>query len=343
MIWHPLLLAVLLLDTLSFLMVAAAAPTALRIASGWSPESASRDQISLEVKAETASIQVRSAAVVFCTATVILITAISNVLPTVVPGAMCGTGVLQACKGLGNRALGFRLLAIAGFYLAAAIDRLNRTQPNSPLTTMSARAALLLLPMVFLAYLDSGRAIFALDVHKPVDCCTVVYDQVRAFTKANTMDGIPGAFLVWGFVSGGVVLTAGGARLWLAKVLPRAPYAYALLVLALIWVPLAYTALVRVLVAYHYQVLFHHCPWCLFLSEHRLVGYPLFAALTLTWLEGCASFVTIKIAAVFPQLADPARRRLQAAGLRIAIGSVLFMGLAGLPALIWRIRFGVWM
>ncbi|MCK8603592.1 hypothetical protein [Desulfoferrobacter suflitae] len=344
MIWHPLLLAVLILDSLSFFMVSAAAVTALRIVISWSPQSAEQHQIRLEVKAEVASVQVRGAGLLFVASSVLFIVAVSNVLPALVPGAMCGTGVLQACRGLGQRALAFRLLTIVIVYVWCSVDRLNRAHPDAPLTTVSGRGCLLLVPVLFLAYLDSVRAVMALDTHQPVDCCAVVYDQVRSLAPATgNLLSLPDAWMVAVFLAAGILLIVLGLRVWRAKSPPSSPLSFALTGLSLLWVPLAYLALIRVLAAYHYQVLYHHCPWCLFLADHHLVGYPLFGALAVTCLEGCVLWVGLKVARDFPQVAIPAYNRSQLAGLSIASATLLFVVLAAGPAMLWRLRFGVWM
>ena len=54
MIWHPLLIAVVVGDLLSLLLWLGAAGTAFQIVIKWVPQSAKREQIQLERRAETA-------------------------------------------------------------------------------------------------------------------------------------------------------------------------------------------------------------------------------------------------------------------------------------------------
>ena len=343
MIWHPLLLAVLVMDFLSLLLIMASAVTALRTILGWSYPSASREQIQLEIKAETAAILTRWALAIFFASSIALIIAITNVLPAVVPGAMCGTGVLQATHGLGSRALAFRLLAFSLAYFWHVLDQLNRIQPDSPLATATARIILLLTPVFFLAFTGTTSAVFFLDVHQPVDCCAVVYDQVRSLAEAKSTGGIPDIYWIGGFILGGVLTFAVGLRVWMSKSMPGCKATALLAALSLAWLPVASVALIRTLAAYYYGVLEHHCPWCLFLFEHHLVGYPLFGALAVAGLEGCACHVSAKVAETFPLLRSAAIDRSKKAGLRVAVATVIFLILGGLPPLVWRLRFGVWM
>jgi hypothetical protein len=323
---HPLLMGIAVMDGLALLLLIAAALTALRILAGWAPGSADRRQIELETAAEGAALHARIAFGFFAVSTVLLIAAIANALPPIVPGAMCGTGVLQATDGRGGRALLFRLLGLAALYLWRTTEDVNRSQPESPLAVPQARVLLLALPAVFLGAVDTVRAAGVLSSHGPVSCCAVIYDRVRSATGAGRTAGLPDGVWVWAFVVAGLLLL--GAAGWAAaKRRPSMTSACLPAVASILWVPVAGIALVRVLAAYHYGVLHHHCPWCLFLPDHYGVGYPLFGALAVAVLEGPAAWVA-------------AGRR---AGRRIIAAVILFFLLSAGPAILWRLRFGVWM
>lgn len=343
MIWHPLLLAVLGMDALSFLLVVAAAFTAMRIVLEWAPHSASREQIQLEIRAETAAIQTKYGLVVFLLATLALIIGITNVFPGIVPGAMCGTGVLQATQGLGSRALALRLGALAVLYCWRVLETLNRLRPDAPLTLITARTLLVASPILFLASTDTFRAILAPDLHQPVECCAVVYDQFRSLAEAKSTAGLPDVFWIWAFMLGSLWLLLCGLRVWRSRSLSDVRKAVMLAFITLLWIPVAAVSLVRILAAYHYEVLHHHCPWCLFLPEHHMVGFPLFGALVFVALETAAAGVAAAVAQTFPGLQAPAIRRFRQGGRRLVLATFLFLLLAGLPALIWRVGFGVWM
>lgn len=343
MIWHPLLLSVLTMDLLGAVFLSAAALSALQIAGGWSPQSPGESQIALERKAETASIQGRIAAFLLLLATLVLVIGITGVLPRVVPGAMCGTGVLQATGGAGGRAIALRGLALGLLAAWHLLDRLNRSRPDSPLATAAARALLLATPAVFLALYDTIRAILWLDVHRPVDCCSVIYDQVQAASQAGGGSPLPEAYGIWGLAAGGAVILLLGIGMWRSRGNPGTRIAGLVALAALLWIPVAAAALVRTLAAYHYGVLQHRCPWCLFLPEHGLVGYPLFGALILVAVEAGASLVCSIVGERVSALAPETRRRCRAAGLRMTLGTAFFLALSGLPPILWRLRFGVWM
>lgn len=342
MIWHPLVLAVVGLDLLGLLALLFAAAAALQVLLNWAPGSAAAAQIALERRAETAEMAAGWGFWALLGASLVLVVGITNVLPELVPGAMCGTGVLQATAGSGARALGFRFGALVLLYGWRMLEAVNHRHPLRPLTLPAARLLLLALPLCLLATGATFQALAGLDVHQPVDCCAVVYDQFRPPELAGRSAGLPDRLWVGLFALGGGVLIA------LALKLARAPdpvqgrWPGVLAAAGLLWAGAAAVALVRVLAAYTYEVLHHYCPWCLFLPEHRFVGFPLFGLLMLTVLEGCGVWTLALVARRCGLPLPSAASRLRAGGWRILWAAVLFSLLAAAPALWWRWRFGVW-
>ena len=132
MMAHPLILTVLLLDVLLLALIGKAAVKSTMIVLSWAPSSASRKQLQLERLAETVSVEMNWALALSGLSTLTMIVLLTNVLPPLVPGAMCGTGVLQAMGGRGGRAIALRLLAFTALYFWKLIEDLNRTCPQAP-------------------------------------------------------------------------------------------------------------------------------------------------------------------------------------------------------------------
>jgi len=342
MIRHPLLLSVISIDVVSLLLDAVAAVSALQIVTRGSPESAANGRIALGGEAGTASILGRAGLALLAFSTVLLIFGIAGVLPKIVPGAMCGQGVLQATNGAMGRALALRGLALGVLAVWHLLDRLNRSRPNSPLATQAARTLLLAIPLIVLAVYDTFQATLRLDVSRPVDCCTVVYDKVRNVDPVGSSWSIPDAYWIGGLLLGGIAIIFLGLRLWRSS-RPMGTRATGLVsVVTVLWVPVAVTALLRSFAAYHYRFPRHPCSWCLFLPENKLVGYMLFGCLIVAAAEACAAFICSTVAAKSPALESAARRRYRTAGLRVALAAVLFLALVGIPAIVWRLRLGFW-
>jgi len=342
MIWHPLLIAVVVGDLLSLVLWLGAAATAFQIVIKWVPQSAAREQIQLERKAETARLAAKFSLAVFFLSTALLIIGITNVLPEIVPGAMCGTGVLQATDGLEGRALMVRFFVFFIMALWLTYEKLNLSRPDAPLTRYNSRVLLLVLPFFFMAVITTFNGILRIDSHQPVDCCAMVYDQFGSLTAARQIAGIPNTLWVWTFWTLTALMLLCAVWSLITKRTNREKATGSLAVLTVIWVPIAALTLVRVYAAYFYQVLHHHCPWCLFLPEHKFVGVPLFGALIIITLEGPISYLAPKTAANYPDLLPRARRRSRLAGLRLLLAVVAYAGMVALPAIYWRLIYGVW-
>jgi hypothetical protein len=282
--------------------------------------------------------------VLFLLGSGLLVLAVASVLPGLVPGAMCGTGVLQAAGPLGSRALGLRGVALAALFGWSLLDRLDRGHPMSPLASAAARALLLAAPVVLLAVVDSERAFLTLDGQEPVDCCAVVYDAVRSGEASTFRPTV--SWTTWMNVSAAPLLVTAlalalrrpGRQGWWSRLNP-----WLLAACSLVWLPLAALALVRELAAYHYGVLAHDCPFCLFVVRHRCVGSPLFGALLLVALEGMAAAIAARVGARFMVVQEAAADRARQAGMRVAVGTALFLALALWPAVVWRLHHGLWM
>jgi hypothetical protein len=343
MIWHPLLIAVVVGDMLSLMLWFGAAGTAFQIIIKWIPQSAERKQIRLERKAETARLSAKFSLAVFFLSTALLIIGITNVLPEIVPGAMCGTGVLQATDGLGSRTLMYRFFIFFIMSLWLTLEKLNLSRPDAPLTRYNSRILLLGMPFFLLAVITTFRGILRIQSHQPVDCCAMVYDQFSNLSAARQIAGIPDIFWIWIFWILTALMLLCAVWSLKSKRAGRMNTTGLLVVITVIWVPIAAITLVRVYAAYFYQVLHHHCPWCLFLPEHKYVGIPLLAALVIITLEGPISYLVVKMAANYPDLLPAAIQRSRLAGLRLLLAVIAYIGMVALPAVYWRLLYGVWL
>jgi hypothetical protein len=343
MIWHPILIAVFVGDLISLLLLLAAAKTAFKTIIQWAPQSAGGSQIQLERAVESGELTAKFALAAFLASTLLLLAGITNVLPAVIPGAMCGTGVLQATHGLGGSALFCRFLTLGIVYLWLVLEKLNSLQPDRPLVVGSARVLLLAVPFHVLAVSTTLQAVWQMDAHQSVNCCAVVYDQFQSLAMARQTAGIPNSLWLSAFWMLSILMLLSGLCALRAGASGRVKISGWLALFALLWVPTAAVVLVKVFAAYYYQVLHHHCPWCLFLPDHKFVGIPLFFSLAVVVLEGPAAFITAKIAVQYPQFVHAAGRRSQVAGIRTLLAVGAFIGMVSLPALFWRLQYGVWM
>lgn len=342
MIWHPLVLAVLTLELVSLVLMGSAAIPYGRVLLDWDPDSTGRRQISLEAAVEGASVATRAALALTISSTLLFVGGVALVFPSLVTGAMCGTGVLQAMEGLGGQALLLHGLGLAVLWVWRTLDGLNRTPTRPPAMGAVARWQLLALPLLAAGALTTFRAFRQLDPQAPVSCCQVIYGRVGADGATDVLSGFGGQAWLVLFALGAVVVVVLAGRAWL-RATPSSLALPALTVVVWAWVPVAALYLVRVLTPYHYEVLDHPCPWCLFLPEHAVVGVPLFSALGLMLLESLSALTASRLAVAHPQLDGEARRRQKWASLAIVGALLCFLALGVGPTLLWRLSHGVWM
>ena len=342
MIWHPLILAVLATDLLCLVLIVPAAAVSLKVVAQWAPQSSDRSQIRIERQAETAAVRAQWSAVFFMFATLLLVYGISNAFASLVPGAMCGTGVIQATGGLGARAIFFRLFTAGILYSWFLLEKLNSAYPRAPLTTLNARVLLLSLPFLIVALFDTSRALIFMDAQQPVECCALVYDQVRPLVENRNGNTFSASLLLAGFwvLTASLMIIILGCRFSRTTMIGK--LAGMVVIAVMLWLPLAVISLINIFSAYFYKVLYHHCPWCLFLPQHEYMGFFLFGAMLVIALEGPVAFIMTRIAAGYSDLTSIAIQRFQSSCSRLMIALFAYILMISLPALIWRIRHGIW-
>lgn len=337
---HPLLTALLVVDALVLILLTGAAASAFQVVLHWNTGDTGTRQLRLQSRQEAWSLATTLAAWVYLAAGFLLIWTLTTVLPGVVPGAMCGTGVLQACTPYGFRMLAFRFLATIGLMCWQRLETLNRSDPLAALTATNARILLMLLPIVVLGAFASFRALTGFDTGQPVDCCTALYDRIAAAPGADRS-----AFRIPLL---GPALFGVTTLLMMIMAIPR-PQSLrnttrqtALLVLSSIWLMTAAVTLVRHLAPYHYEVLHHYCPWCLFLPEHDGIGFPLLLFWGLVAVEAPAHWALARARTALPEASPACTALMRGSRRRLFAGLLGFILLAVGPALWWRWQFGLW-
>lgn len=319
---HPVSLVLLSLLAVSLVLMGRASLTSLRVVLGWAPQSDSRVQLRLERDAEAQGHASRWAFWTLLAASLVTGVHVSSVLPALVPGAMCGTGVLQASTPHGVRALLMGFLALAGLGAHRVVDQLNLRSPRGVLTLLGARVQLAVLPLVVLWVWTLATMLWSLDVHEPVDCCAALYEAVAAGQRplSRVPDG------VW-MVSLAVLSLPLLASSVAALVKPGSRVGRILLsVLSLLWVAPALGATVHVFAPLHFGVLHHHCAWCLLLPEHSLVGFPLFASVAVVALHGPAALIAQRAARSHPRLAPAVWHRTRIAACAVLLAQAVYWG-----------------
>ncbi len=338
---QPIVLAIALTDLLSTVTLGVALVGAIRVEIGWTPQDASRQQLALERLREESSALGRLGFALQVLSLFMAIVAINHVLPSSVPGAMCGAGVMQAMPD-GLRAFAIRLVGLGGLWVWTVLDDLDRKSPLASLAHPTARALLVSVPVAAVGTWQGVWALLRLESSQEVSCCSALYQQAQAkglsevLWKASEMHAA--VALVLGLL---VIALAGTMRKGQKR--QSGAWVNALTVLAFGWALLAGWVLLDWLSPYAYGVLGHRCPYCLFVPRHGARGYVLYGALLVTVFEALAAKVAHRVGAVSDDIRPWAWLQVRRSALRISVAASVFLIVAYGPALAWRFRYGVWL
>ena len=339
MTWHPLTWAFWVATVTGTLLYLSAGRRALDISLNWAPAAADAGQLERERQAEAAALLGRGAFMCLGTAALLGLTGIALAWHRTVPGAMCGTGVLQAMGVHGSRAAMFWTATLLILYGWRTLDRLDGHRPQGVLTRQASRMTIIAAPFLTLAIFYSWQALMRIDAVAPVSCCAAVYDQVLGGPSPSLSAPIA-TVSPWVSLAGSLVVAMGAVAVVRR---PARVTGFMVLGAAFAWTIASALAVKHVWSAAYYQVLSHPCPWCLFLPEYYGVGYLIFGSMAVVAMESVALGLADRARRSHPALAAPASRRVRQAARRIVIALIGFTLLTAGPAIAWRLRTGVWL
>lgn len=257
--------AFLALEGLLLVVLAIAATGAATVLRGWDFQSTTRAQYARERRAALVELVLVYALV----AKLLLLPWFAHVLDALavlVPGAMCGAGVVHSnALGVPLLALKILVLGLAGLWLM--IHRADVRAPDHPFLR---RKMVLFLGLFALVVLDSALDwlyLRGVPTLTPVQCCSAIYGVAGAADTTDSLLSLPLLLVLLGAV-------------WLLALLSGILRYRALAVLSnLGLLVVGYDAVVRFFGTYLYQLPTHHCPFCMLQREYGYYGYFLWATL----------------------------------------------------------------
>jgi hypothetical protein len=199
-------------------------------------------------------------------------------LAAIIPGAMCGAGVIGA-NGFGSILLLLKVavLFLAGIWLIAN-DKDLRAEDHPHLRT-NLRFFLLVYAAVAAESVLDWLYLTNISTLTPVQCCSGIYG-VAGFEQPLPMGMNTGTLLILFYLLFALVLGLGLMRSSLLHCLVSAAFLY-----------FGYFAVVYYFGIYVYQLPTHHCPFCMLQKEYYGVGYLIWGSLFAGTFFGMAGFV----------------------------------------------------
>jgi len=215
---------------------------------------------------------------------IFLFVAVADRLHTLLSGAMCAAGTLNASP-LGYPTLAIKLVGFLFCGLWLVVHRASPVAASSDLVRVKHLSLAGLATLLTAENATQLRYFAALEPDAITSCCATLFHP-RAEGLAADLAAFPaGPSRVGFFVLLGLTVMAGlHARLRSAS-----PVAFALL--AVLLAGAAVVAVVSWVAPGYYRLPTHHCPFCLLSSRTGFIGYPLYALLGLGVVSGMGSGV----------------------------------------------------
>ena len=252
-------------ETVLFLMALYAFFKDIVILKYWDFESFSARQLKLEKQSYLLS---TIATFIFALKFILLIYFVYMIdsLSIIIPGAMCGAGVISA-NSYGMPLLFIKLTTIFTFLLFLTLNNLDLKAKNYPLLKLKSWVLLAALLLIFLESFFDLSYLFNIDLSVPVSCCSALFGNLEGANPLPFGLNIKNLLILY-------------YTLYIASVLAillenRFLTAFTLILFAII----SYYAVVYFFGTYIYQLPTHKCPFCMMQKEYYYVGYLVWGSL----------------------------------------------------------------
>lgn len=215
-----------------------------------------------------------------------------NELSLIVPGAMCGAGVLSSNE-YGEIALSLKLLVLLLSSLWIMLHRADLYTTDSKYFKKKMWFFVAIYILVLVEFIVSIAFYSSIETLNPVMCCSAIY------TESSGQNPIP-------FNMPKLELISLFYTLYIAVLVSAYRENKKLLLLfSVLFLYIAYYAAVYFFSAYIYEIPTHKCPFCMLQKEYYYVGYLIYSTLflalfyTLSWILFEAKSSMLKKAIIY--------------------------------------------
>ena len=319
MLISPEVLTIYILDILFALFATVAFVVSLKIFKGYDRDATTALQYELEKKGYLAATIIKYLffiKVPFFLFFIFTLDSISFVLP----GAMCGAGVVNAS----SEATPLLFLKILNIYLFAywiVLDKEDMSDESQPYMKQKFGLYLLFYMLLMVEMFLEFRMFFSIDIKSVVDCCGAIFSHSDGSYMGELL-GLSSSLYI--------TLFYGNFFLLVLSYFMKNRYLFALL--SLLFIAVALLTLIAFFGTYIYELPTHHCPFCLLQSDYHYVGYLLYSLLFLGTFHG----VVIGV--------HHFKQEIEQKKMQYALGfMMLYVGIISYYFLGYYFRNGVWL
>ncbi|PID81418.1 hypothetical protein CSB20_03085 [bacterium DOLZORAL124_64_63] len=198
-------------------------------------------------------------------------------LAVIIPGAMCGAGVINA-NAYGSVLLKLKIgvLFLSGLWLL--VNRTDLQATDYPFFKVKLRLYLAIFGFVVLETLLDFLYFANISTLTPVQCCSVIFG-ISGGADALPLGLQTGSLLQIFYLLFVLILVLSVARYSLISLVANAAFLF-----------FAYHAVVDFFGTYIYALPTHKCPFCMLQQEYHFVGYLVWGSLFLGTFFGMAAF-----------------------------------------------------
>lgn len=202
-----------------------------------------------------------------------------DALSLLVPGAMCGAGVITA-NDYGSYLLILKVFILFLLTLWLYVHFYDMSTKNHQWFKQKSWLFSLIFVLITLE-LGLDFAYFSnIDTHLPVSCCSALFGQLEGANPLPFGLNIPMLLVLFYLLYALVILTL------------KTGYKVVYILANSLFVYIAYHAVVYFFGTYIYQLPTHKCPFCMLQAEYAYVGYVLWASLFMGTYIGLSDAIT---------------------------------------------------
>lgn len=273
MFLHPGIIALTIGSGIVLLLILSAALLGIRILRRWDIKSSSEEQLSLERKTYLVSILVQYA-LSFEILSVFLFIYTADDIHTLLVGAMCATGSLNA------NPYGFPTLyaKIVTFFVSAswiAINYLDNKAEDYPLITIKYKLLIGIVPIVLAESALQLQYFLNINPNVITSCCGFMFSE-EGKGIGSSLASLPILPTKITFYSLLTILLVNGIAV---SRTPIKPFTYLLSISSLLFFIVSIISIITFISLYFYQLPTHHCPFDILQKEYHYVGYSLYVSL----------------------------------------------------------------